>query len=232
MHCSKQHTPPRSIKARPPRPEVRESTDIANPLQAESMQHFARHSGCTAGTINRSVTTDGRHLRARWIIYSAGLLLWAVTLPMPLFPGSAERILSIYPESYRAATKLQMSLSNTQEIIDAAALLGFIIATGVLIISPLLMSINHSERPMVRRWRSIAFGLLAMAQVSVMLLASLRLVPSHISWSGHLLVLSHLIVCIAIIPWPRETAFAQSGFDVIIPDPKPTNTNVTTDAHR
>jgi len=87
-------------------------------------------------------------------------------------PTASERIWGVYPEACRAAVKLQVSLRTTQDIIDSAALLGFLIGTGVLIISPLLMSLNHSERPMVRRWRSVAFGLLAMAQLSVMLLAS------------------------------------------------------------
>jgi len=42
--------------------------------------------------------------------------------------------------------------------------------------------------------------------------------PSRISWSGHLLVLSHLIVCVAVIPWPRERVLKSSGFEVIMPN--------------
>lgn len=34
----------------------------------------------------------------------------------------------------------------------------------------------------------------------------------------HLLVLAYLLLCIAIVPWPRERAIRQSGFEVVIPD--------------
>lgn len=163
------------------------------------------------------MAADGRHLRTRWILAAAGWLLWAVSVFMPC--PKTTHLWDIYPQAIQAIAKLDLAVSPRARMIETAALFGFVLASGVFLISPVLLICCHSFRPKVRQWRWTALGLLGMAQLTVMLLTT-KVGPALATWPAHLLVFSHLIVCIAIIPWPRETGFTQSGFDVIIPDAK------------
>lgn len=168
--------------------------------------------------ISPTMAPDPRHLRARWTIAAAGWLLWAILMPMPLFAGSVTRMWDMYPQALRALAKLDMSLRTVERTISAAALIGGVVASAVFLASPLLVACNHSLSRRTRRWRWIGLGLLAMAQLTVML-AIRRGGP--VPWAGHLVVVSYLLVGVAIIPWPRERMITQSGFDVLIPGEQP-----------
>lgn len=158
---------------------------------------------------------DSRHLRARWIIAAAGWLLWLITIALPTGLSGSRHVWTIYPEGVRAASRIEFRVKTISNMVETAALIGFLAASCVLVVSPLLMGLNHSLNPAVRRWRWVGLGLLATLELTTMVIMQRG---SNVPLSLHVFVLAHLILCVAIIPWPGEHAIRQSGFEVIIPD--------------
>lgn len=160
-----------------------------------------------------------RHLRARWIIAALGWLLWAVTLTLPIGGIPSDGMWVIYPGAVREALGINFRIESAQHVIEVAAIVGFVIASGVLAISPVLMRLHRSHNPAVRRWRWLGLGLFAMVELSVMFIALqvTAQLPLFI-WPIHLFVLAHVVVGVAILPWPGERSLTPSGFEVLIPD--------------
>lgn len=96
---------------------------------------------------------DSNHLRARWIIAAAGWLLWLITIVLPMGIPSSEHVWQIYPSAVRAAFRGEFRFRTTSNILESAALGGFLLASCVLLVSPVLMGLNHSPNDWVRRWR-------------------------------------------------------------------------------
>lgn len=162
----------------------------------------------------QTMTPDPRHLRARWTIAAVGWLLWAVAiaLPFPIVPRAAYQI---YPEVLHELSNPEWyTVNNRKDLLGLATLICFCLATAVFAASPVLVALNHGLRAKVRRWRWVGLGLLPAAQLSALLLS----LPGRAEvWPVHLLVLSHLILLVAIVPWPRERIPNASGFEVVMP---------------
>jgi hypothetical protein len=164
------------------------------------------------------MSPDPRHLRARWILAALGWGLWAITLTLPIDGSGPQRVWIIYPGAVNELVEMNRQIWSAQHVIEAAAVAGFIVASGALAISPVLMRLHRSHNPAARRWRWLGLGLLAMIQLSVVFirLQVTAQVPLWI-WSIHLFVSAHVVLCLAIIPWPGEHSPILSGFEVLIP---------------
>jgi len=84
---------------------------------------------------------------------------------------------------------------------------GLVLATVLLAISPLLVALNHSSNRHLARCRHLGWLLLLIVPPVVSLVRA-----NGISqWQYHFLGFSHILVCLAILPWPRGLEHAASN---------------------